>query len=122
MTDDAVDTDTVLAWVAAYLTAWTTGARADVEVLFTEDAEYHEWPYATAWVGRDDIVEGWDSRAAWQEGGWTFDDWTVLAINGDTAIVAGIGVYRELGTFANLWTIRFDGPRASEFRMANNAV
>lgn len=122
MTDDAVDTDTVLAWVGAYLQAWTTGEPADVEALFVPDAEYHEWPYATAWIGRDEIVAGWGSREAWQEGGWSFDDWAVLAVNGDTAVVAGVGVYRELGTFANVWTVRFDGDRASEFRMVNNAV
>ena len=43
-------------------------------------------------------------------------------INGDTAVVGGTGVYRELGTFANLWTIRFEDDRAREFRMVNNAV
>jgi hypothetical protein len=122
MTADAVDTAVVLNWVAAYLEAWTTAKRAEVEALFTEDAKYHEWPYATAWIGREDIVEGWSAREGWQKGGWSFDDWMLLAINGDTAVIAGTGVYRELGSFANIWIVRFDGDRASEFRMVNNAV
>lgn len=70
-------------WVAGYLRAWTSEDPADIEALFADDAESHEWPYATAWVGRPAIVEGWRVRSPWQEGGWTFD-WTLLAINGDT--------------------------------------
>jgi hypothetical protein len=123
MTATSIDVDIVDRWVTAYVTAWTSYADADIEALFTPDAESHEWPYVTAWVGRDEIVAGWHGRADWQAGGWHFEDWTVLAINGDTAVIAGNGVYSQLGTFANLWTIRFaDDGRATELRMIDNEV
>ena len=32
------------------------------------------------------------------------------------------GTYRKLGTFANLWTVTFDGDKCSMFRMWNNEI
>jgi hypothetical protein len=109
-------------WVGAYVHAWETYDTDDIATLFTADGEYHEWPYQTHWIGRDAIVEGWREREAWQEGGWTFE-WSLLTINGDTAAVDGTGVYRSLGTFANLWVVTFgDAGTCSTFRMWNNEV
>jgi ketosteroid isomerase-like protein len=109
----------VKTWVEDYVRAWTTGDRQDIERLFTEDAEYHEWPYETAWLGRAEIVKGWLGRHKWQEGGWDFE-WSILMINGDTAAIEGTGVYRELGTFANLWTVTFNAAGTCRvFRMWN---
>jgi uncharacterized protein (TIGR02246 family) len=112
----------VQAWVEKYVHAWTTADPGDIGSLFTEDAEFHEWPYETHWMGRDEIVEGWLSREPWQEGGWTFD-WDILMVTGDTAAIRGRGVYTELGTFDNLWTVTLtaDG-KCSAFRMWNNEV
>lgn len=115
-----LSTDQVDAWVKRYVHAWQTADPADIAALFTPDAEYHEWPYETAWIGRDEIVTGWLDRQPWQEGGWTFD-WQVLMITGDTAAIQGTGVYRELGTFDNLLVVTFDaGGACSMFRMRNN--
>jgi ketosteroid isomerase-like protein len=111
----------VSAWVEKYVQAWRTYDEADIAALFTEDAEYHEWPYETAWIGRERIVAGWLERAAWQAGGWEFD-WSVLAMSGDTAAVGGTGVYVKLGTFSNLWTVTFAEDRCALFRMWNNEV
>jgi hypothetical protein len=112
----------VESWVKKYVKAWETAAPADIESLFGEDAEYHEWPYETSWVGRAEIVEGWLSRQQWQEGGWSFD-WQILMITGDTAAVRGTGVYKKLGTFENLWTVTFDDDRKCiMFRMWNNQI
>jgi len=111
---------TIAVWVNKYIHAWGTGAKEDIEVLFTEDAEYHEWPYETDWVGRATIVKGWQSRQQWQEGGWDFD-WSILTVTGDTAAIKGTGVYKELGTFENLWVIRLtDDGKCSMFQMWNN--
>jgi hypothetical protein len=60
-------------WVSGYVKAWNTGDPKDIEALLTPDCESHEWPYETAWIGRQEIVDGWQTRAPWQEGGWTFD-------------------------------------------------
>lgn len=117
-----VTKEQVEAWVARYVRAWETGAQKDIKALFAPNAEYHEWPYVTDWIGRDEIVQGWLSRQDWQAGGWDFE-WSLLAINGDTAAVEGTGVYKELGTFANLWTVTFDQKgKCVMFRMWNNEV
>ncbi|MFD4872545.1 nuclear transport factor 2 family protein [Streptomyces sp. NPDC058420] len=109
-------------WVADYVRAWRSNAPEDIASLFAADAEYHEWPYETHWIGREEIVKGWRSRDAWQQGGWDFD-WTLFTINGDTAAIGGTGVYKELGTFANLWTVTFDEhAKCTVFRMWNNQV
>jgi hypothetical protein len=108
------------AWVQSYVHAWTTADPKDIKTLFAKDAQYHELPYETSWIGREAIVEGWLSRQPWQEGGWTFDS-RVLMVTGDTAAVQGTGVYKELGTFENLWVITLDPHgKCTEFRMWNN--
>lgn len=107
-------------WVEGYVHAWRTGAVKDIKALFAPKAEYHESPYRTDWIGRDEIVEGWLSRQDWQQGGWDFD-WSILMITGDTAAIGGTGVYKELGTFTNLWTVTFnESGRCTLFRMWNN--
>ena len=112
----------VRTWIEKYIHAWTTAEPSDIAPLFAADAEYHEWPYETHWIGRDDIVKGWLSRQQWQEGGWTFD-WEILMMTGDTAAIRGTGVYTKLGTFENLWTVTFDSAGAcAVFRMWNNEV
>jgi hypothetical protein len=118
----SVTEEHVRSWVERYVRAWRTSAPDDIAALFTDQAEYHEWPYETSWIGRAAIVSGWRDREAWQEGGWEFE-WSLLTLNGDTAAIEGTGVYRKLGTFANLWTVTFaaDG-RCAMFRMWNNEV
>ena len=112
----------VEAWVQAYVRAWETGAKKDITALFAPSAEYHEWPYETAWIGREAIIEGWLGREPWQRGGWKFE-WNILTISGDTAAIGGTGVYTELGTFSNLWTVTFDKRgKCTVFRMWNNEV
>jgi hypothetical protein len=44
-------------------------------------------------------------------------------ITGDTAAIRGTGVYKELGTFLNLWTVTFDEHgKCTMFRMWNDQV
>jgi ketosteroid isomerase-like protein len=118
----AVTKQQVEAWVADYVAAWRSGAPEDIAALFAPDAEYHEWPYETDWIGREEIVSGWLGRQPWQEGGWDFE-WTVLTITGDTAAIGGTGTYKKLGTFSNLWVVTFDGHgKCGMFRMWNNEV
>lgn len=97
----------VTAWVEGYIRAWASNDIGDITELFTEDAEYHETPYETAWRGREEIVEGWRNRWNWQSGGWTFD-WAIASIMGDVAVITGVGHYTELGAFDNVWTVTFD--------------
>jgi hypothetical protein len=112
-------TQLITAWIENYVHAWETNDTTDIEALFTEDAEYHEGPYTTEWIGRDDIVKGWQSRWAWQHGGWSFE-WSIDKIDGMVVSVSGIGRYTELGNFDNAWTITFDpSGRCSRFEMVN---
>lgn len=112
----------VAAWVARYVRAWETNDATDIAALFTEDAEYHESPYETDWVGRDEIVAGWRSRWNWQKGGWSFS-WDLVSLDGPVAVVSGVGRYRELGNFDNLWTLTFHTPELCEdFTMVNKEV
>ena len=109
-------------WVNGYVKAWTTCDPKDISALFAKDAESHEWPYVTAWLGRQQIIDGWRERAQWQEGGWTFD-WSLLAVSGDTFAIKGTGVYTKLGTFDNLWVVTLnDQHRCIVFRMWNNEI
>ncbi|MDQ0614383.1 ketosteroid isomerase-like protein [Microbacterium sp. W4I4] len=110
----------VTAWVERYLAAWTSNDAEDIAALFTEDGEYHEAPYETDWIGRDEIVDGWQGRWAWQQGGWRFE-WTLVSLEGRTAVITGIGHYRKLGDFDNHWTITFSTrEQAAAFEMINN--
>ncbi|WP_164703067.1 nuclear transport factor 2 family protein [Modestobacter sp. KNN46-3] len=112
-------TASITRWVEDYVTAWKSNARADIEDLFTDDAEYHESPFDTQWIGRDAIVEGWRSRWDWQSGGWEFE-WSITAIDGWDVVITGIGRYAKLGDFDNLWTVTFDGSgRCRRFVMVN---
>ena len=112
-------TASITRWVEDYVKAWKSNARADIESLFTDDAEYLESPYETAWIGRDAIVEGWRSRWDWQSGGWEFE-WSITAIDGWDVVVTGVGRYAKLGDFDNRWTVTFEeSGRCSRFVMVN---
>lgn len=109
-------------WVDGYVKAWRSTDPEDIAALFADDAESHEWPYETAWIGLKEIVSGWQAREAWQEGGWSFE-WELLAINGDTFAVKGVGTYRELGRFDNLWVVTLDeAGKCTVLRMWNNEI
>lgn len=117
--DLTITAETITAWVDRYLTAWRSNDPDDIAALFTEDGEYHEGPYETDWIGRDEIIDGWQSRWDWQQGGWDFD-WELVLIDGPTAVITGVGRYAKLGTFDNHWTVRFRTPELCEnFTMVN---
>jgi hypothetical protein len=117
--EPVITTETVTSWVDRYLTAWKTNDPDDIAGLFTEDGEYHEGPYETDWIGREQIVTGWRSRWDWQQGGWSFD-WQLVSIDGATAVITGVGRYPKLGNFDNHWTVTFRTPEECEnFTMIN---
>lgn len=106
-------------WLTRYRHAWSTDAPADIEALFTEDASYSPWPYATPWQGREVIVEKWIGRGD-SKRPWTFEH-RIVAVDGDLGVVEGVTGYpahrdEEESEFKNLWLIRLapDG-RAAQF-------
>jgi hypothetical protein len=117
--DTTLTTEKLTDWIAGYLRAWRSNDRRQIAALFAENAEYHETPYETEWVGRDEIVDGWRSRWNWQQGGWDFT-WEIRSITGSAAVVTGVGTYAELGVFENIWTLAFSADGLCErFEMTN---
>jgi ketosteroid isomerase-like protein len=101
-------------WVTAYRVAWESNEPDDIRGLFTADAVYLTEPYAKPWEGQDAIVEGWLESA--DEPGTTEFDWSIVAVEGDIAVVRAVTPYRGRATYHNVWVIKFaeDGS-ASEF-------
>jgi ketosteroid isomerase-like protein len=102
-------------WIAGYLIAWESNAPADIEALFTEDAEYLPGPFDEAWKGLPTIVASWIDRK--DEPGDTRFSYDILAVDGNLAIVEGTTDYlADDYRFANIWLIELaeDG-RARRF-------
>lgn len=92
------------AWVAGYLTAWYSNRPADIEAIFTPDAVYRPTPHSEGWHGREAIVAGWLGRKD-EPGTWSFEH-TILAVDGDVAIVQGRTVYMTpRRDYSNLWVL-----------------
>ncbi|MGZ8566210.1 MAG: YybH family protein [Actinomycetota bacterium] len=78
-----MDLDGLHGWMQDYFAAWVSNDPADVAALFTEDAEYRVSPYATPWMGRDEIVQGWTSGRQTE----VASSYEPLALQGDRAVV-----------------------------------
>jgi ketosteroid isomerase-like protein len=95
-------------WLAGYLRAWTSNRPADIEALFTPDAIYRPTPHSEGWRGHEAIVAGWLGRKD-EPGTWSFEH-SILAVEGDVAVVQGRTVYHDPPLdYSNLWVLRF-GP------------
>ena len=117
----------VSAWLAAYIHAWETLDRTDIEALFTEDAEYRYHPWDEPEVGRDTIVFDWlnpggDPAKRDEPGTWTAE-YQPFVGNGNRAVAIGVSTYYTDAsrstvsrTYYNNWLLEFaeDG-RCSSF-------
>ena len=112
----------VQAWLDRYIEAWRTHDRAQVEALFTEDAEYRYRPYggdAHADQGREAIVEGWleddDPPDSWEA------SYQPFAVDGNRAVATGFSRYFASDkvpqrTFHNVFLLQFaDDGRCAGF-------
>jgi uncharacterized protein (TIGR02246 family) len=110
-----ISKEQVTTWVDGYLRAWRTNEADDVAAIFSEDATYYARPQQEPWRGRQQIVQEWLSRKDYQVN-WTFE-WSLVAIEDDRAVIEGIAVYAQAGTFANVWVITLDNDgKCIEFR------
>jgi len=110
-----ISKEQVTTWVDGYLRAWRTNEADDVAAIFSEDATYYARPQQEPWRGRQQIVQEWLSRKDYQVN-WTFE-WSLVAIEDDRAVIEGIAVYAQAGTFANVWVITLDNDgKCTEFR------
>lgn len=119
--------EAVQAWLDAYVHAWETYDAADVEALFTEDAEYRYHPGDDPEVGRDLIVFDWlnpngDPGKRDKPGTWTAD-YTPFAVDGNCAVAVGVSTYYTDAThsavsrvYYNCWLLEFaDDGRCRSF-------
>ena len=104
----------ITTWITGYRRAWESNDPDDIRAIFTEDAAYRTEPYADAWQGHDEIVEGWLEAA--DEPGETTFDWSPLIENDELSVVQAVTTYDGGPTYSNLWVIRFDDDgRANDF-------
>ncbi len=102
-------------WLDRYIAAWRSGDAADIEALFSADAEYFYGPYREPVRGRDAIVSDWttdpDAPGSWEA------EYRPLAVDGDVAVATGESRYTNGRTYSNVFVCRFapDG-RCAEFR------
>ncbi len=107
-------------WLDAYVEAWKTYDRSQVEALFSDDAEYRFHPYDEPIRGRDAVVSAWLGEGG--EGASTRDEpgtyearYRTVAVDGDVAVATGSTTYlREPGgpvarVYDNCFVMRF-GP------------
>ena len=115
-------------WLDAYVAAWLSYDRAQIEALFTEDVSYRYHPYDEPIAGRDAVVASWLGEDA-AEGASSRDQpgtyeaaYTPVAVDGDVVVATGRSTYRtEPGgpvdrIYENCFVIRFDDAgRCREF-------
>ena len=123
-----MDHDAAQDWLDAYVAAWLSYDRAQIEALFTEDVSYRYHPYDEPIAGRDAVVASWLGEDA-AEGASSRDQpgtyeaaYTPVAVDGDVVVATGRSTYRtEPGgpfdrIYENCFVIRFDdGGRCREF-------
>jgi len=101
-------------WLDAYGAAWEAGdADAAVE-LFTDDAEYHETPFAAPMVGAKDIHRYWVEGAGEAQKDVKFSH-EALAVAGN------VGLARWHASFVRIRTgkhVELDGFLLAEFARA----
>jgi ketosteroid isomerase-like protein len=107
--------ESVKAWLDAYVEAWRTYDRGAIEELFSAEASYAYHPYDSEPLrGRDAIVASWldetDEPGSWEAA------YEPLLIDGDRAIATGETRYADGKTYSNLFVMRFDADgRCAEF-------
>jgi SnoaL-like domain len=115
-------------WLDAYVEAWKTYDRGQIEALFAEDITYRYHPEDEAIEGRAAVVDSWLGEgdhpdASERDEPGTFDaSYTAFAIDGDAAVATGTSSYRErpggpvARVYDNCFVMRFDDEgRCREF-------
>jgi hypothetical protein len=100
------DRDALQEWLDRYVAAWRSYDRAEIESLFTEDAEYWFHPYdEDPVVGASAIADNWlESRDA--PGSWEAS-YEPHLIEGSRAVATGKSTYTTGQKFWNIWTLEF---------------
>ena len=115
-------------WLEAYIQAWRSYDREQIEALLAEDVQYHYHPYDDPVQGREAVVASWLGEAdhagasARDEPGTYDASYRAIAVDGDVAVATGRTSYRATPggpgdkVFDNCFVIRFDSDgRCKEF-------
>ena len=118
-----MDRSAAQAWLDAYVEAWKTYDRNQVEALFAEDVTYRYHPFDPedeVLRGRDAVVNGWlepDGNASTRDAEGTYEArYEVYAVDGERVVAVGTSTYYPDTTRAkpdrvydNVFLIEFDG-------------
>jgi ketosteroid isomerase-like protein len=121
--EDRMDRSAAQAWLDAYVEAWKTYDRNQVEALFAEDVTYRYHPFDPedeVLRGRDAVVNGWlepDGNASTRDAEGTYEArYEVYAVDGERVVAVGTSTYYPDTTRAkpdrvydNVFLIEFDG-------------
>ena len=107
-------------WLRAYVAAWKSYDRDQIEALFAEDVEYRYHPYDVPLHGREAVIESWlgesdNAAASTRDGAGTYEaTYRTVAVDGDLAVVTGSTSYTATPggsvekVFDNCFVLRFD--------------
>ena len=118
-----MDRSAAQAWLDAYVEAWKTYDRNQVEALFAEDVTYRYHPFDPeneVLRGRAAVVNGWlepDGNASTRDAEGTYEArYEVYAVDGERVVAVGTSTYYPDTTRAkpdrvydNVFLIEFDG-------------
>ena len=118
-----MDRSAAQAWLDAYVEAWKTYDRGQVEALFAEDVTYRYHPFDPedeVLRGRDAVVNGWlepDGNASTRDAEGTYEArYEVYAVDRERVVAVGTSTYYPDTTrgkpdrvYDNVFLIEFDG-------------
>jgi len=121
--EDRMDRSAAQAWLDAYVEAWKTYDRSQVEALFAEDVTYRYHPFDPedeVLRGRDAVVNGWlepDGNASTRDAEGTYEArYEVYAVDEERVVAVGTSTYYPDTTrgkpdrvYDNVFLIEFDG-------------
>jgi hypothetical protein len=115
-------------WLEAYVEAWKSYDRRQIEALFSDDVRYRYHPHDDPIVGRDAVVESWlgqgdhEGASSPDEPGTYDAAYQPVAVDGETAVATGSSTYLAGrggavdAVYDNCFVIRFDAEgRCREF-------
>jgi hypothetical protein len=116
-------------WLEAYVRAWKSYRRKDIEALFAADVQYRYHPYDDPLQGRDAVVAAWlgedvPAGASGRDEPGTYEaTYHAIAVDGDVAVATGTSSYRtkpggpfDKAVFDNCFVMKFDAEgRCREF-------
>jgi uncharacterized protein (TIGR02246 family) len=108
-------------WLDAYVEAWKSYDREDIQALFADDVVYRYRPHGDELRGRDAVVRSWLEDDPDETG--TYEaEYRAVAVDGDVAVAVGTSTYfSEPGgavekVYDNCYVMRFDDDgRCREF-------